>query len=231
MHLAALVYLAAALLWWRTRRYPLWSLWLLVWGAVLMTWAPDNAAWGRTVYTPLLIASTVLTALMTFEAFFAHAAGSPLMVRLSVGLAFLGIAAGWAVLHYYPVARNTGAVAREWALCVRVGCTVFLLLDLAAWESLRLLRWNRETAHLVVVTLMVGSFAGGSFALGHVDRSAWFSMDTGLQWGRVALLATWIAVIPAWSPVGRYALGLFRGGLGVFRSARWLRVTAAPRRS
>jgi hypothetical protein len=192
----AIVYIAAAILAFR-RRYPLWGLWLLLWAPVVATWAPKDAHWGATIYTPLLAISTAALGLATIEAFFGHARKYPLAVSVSIGLGFLAISAGWSVWHYYEQPANTGAIVRQYALSVRMGCAVLLLLALAFWASWGWLRWTASLRHVVVVMLMAGSFAVGSLLLGRVDKAQWYATDAAIQWGRAVLLVTWTIVVKA----------------------------------
>lgn len=181
------------------RRYPAWALWLALWAVVVVTWAPQNPAWGRNVYSPLLFATTVLLAMAALEAFFEHAGTFALTVRLSTHLGLLAIAAGWLFWGYYAMepSSSAGAAIRQIALCARVGITAFLVLAVAFWLSTGRSRWRTpEFHHLLIVMLVSASFSVGSMLLSRVGWFHWWDADSTIQWVRFGIVTTWLIAVP-----------------------------------
>lgn len=213
--LVALYLVAAVLALWRKPRYPAWACCLVIWAAVAATWAPRDAHWGRTVYTPLLAAGTLALGLATAEAYYHHAHSFLFAARVSIGLGLLGVSAGWSVWAYYRRPIDLLDAVLRYALCMRVGCVVWLLLALAfwmSWPSFGWLRWSASLRHVLVVLLMALTFAAGGLLLGRVGNAGWIRADAVIEWVRVGLMATWIGAVPSWRHAAPQSQAAARGG-------------------
>lgn len=237
MHvLLAIPYLIGSTL--SPRQYPAWSIWMALWGIVVLTWDPQSAWWGSNIYTPLLFLSTAFLLVSALEAFFSHARYFPLAGRVSACLGLLGVSAAMACLHYYKgqagfTSDSSLGIIRQFALCARVGCTVFLILVIGFWASMpelswRLGWWSKEFRHLLTVTLVSASFAVGSLTLTRVGWFGWTQSDLVIQVTRAALIIGWIVAAQGWRPSGLYVRARARAYPAAPQSGRWPPKVAVP---
>lgn len=217
------------------RRYRIWALWLALRTILVATWDPTNEAWGHSVYTPLLYGSTLVLAMAALEAFYEYAGRSALVVQMSMSLGLIGVAAGWAFWGYYPIDPNAsaGAAVRQIALCARVGITSSLVLAIALLGSMRNLRWKSpEFLHLLILTLMAGTFSVSSMLLSRVGWFHWWDSNEVLKWTRVGLTVAWLlGVFPRLLSGGSALTVAFPDHLGWSQSDRSPQAAAAPHHS
>lgn len=238
----ALFYLATLAFAIIRRRYWMWTVWLGIWTAVMLTWAPQDRAWVAAIWMPGSIGATLFLALAGIEAFMMHAGPSGLASTLSFSLGAIAASAGILVFQYAPgtAISQTSAVN----LSFSVGTAVFLVLSVAFWASVGRCRWCcGEFRHMLVVagialtfavprmTMAYSAHVADGVLLAGLSHHAWYAMDGVIQWARCGLLLTWLIAVQR-SPSERpSALVQCRGDLAALQSCSPQQRVASPHRS
>ena len=229
----AYIYLVAAGSWLIRHRHPAWSMWLLLWFIMQVTWNPHSPAWVRGGWIWAGVPAAMLLSLSMLEAYFEALPTHPLAVRLSIGLGTISLP--YVVWMYRVDYSSLVAEVLSYLLVVRIWTAVFAIgavVFLACAGEHRMT--IRQSLHLMTVSTFAVTFAVGSVAM-EVSRrisdgimlrglsgADWAHLDLEIRQIRLACLLVWILFVPEWpacDAVTRWTSSRWRSASGWMRSA------------